>query len=168
MFPQYGIGQPERFTGCLGHQDHGNPMSDRHWRALERMYHAAPINGYFRPEMHIGADETIVRMPVRPDFFHAAAALHGAAYFKLLDDATFFAIAAQVEDVFVLTASFTISFAKPVTGGVLTARARATGQEGRRYMAEGAIEDEQGGVVARGNGVFVRSTIPLSSLPAYR
>ena len=29
-------------------------------------------------------------MTVRPDFFHAAGAVHGSVYFKLLDDAAYF------------------------------------------------------------------------------
>lgn len=138
-----------------------------HRRALERMYNRAPTNEFFQPRMEIGADATTVRMAVRPEFFHAAGALHGAFYFKLLDDATFFAVAARVSDVFVLTASFTITFAKPVRGGTLVATGRLTRQEGRRFMAEGEIINDDGEVVARGAGVFVRSSIPLASVPGY-
>jgi len=141
---------------------------ERHWRALEQMYHSAPINEFFRPEMRIGPDETTIRMHVRRDFFHAANALHGAAYFKMLDDATFFAVSAQVSDVFVLTGTFTITLRKPVTGGIVIATGRVTGQEGRRIMADGVLVDDAGATVAEGSGVFVRSKIALTSIDAYR
>jgi hypothetical protein len=35
---------------------------------------------------------------VRPDFFHAAHAVHGSVYFKALDDAAFFAVASLVQE----------------------------------------------------------------------
>ena len=77
---------------------------DDHFRRLERMYRAAPANEYFRPDISIEEGTAEVRLVVRPDFFHAASAVHGSVYFKLLDDATFFAASSLVDDVFVLTA----------------------------------------------------------------
>jgi len=138
-----------------------------HWRRLERLYHGAPINEYFRPQMRVRAGEADVRMVVRPDFFHAANAMHGSVYFKLLDDAAFFAVASLVEDVFVLTATMTVTFTKPVSGGVLTASGRVTGQEGHRFTAEASIVDEGGSGVGHGTGIFVRSRIPLASLHGF-
>ncbi len=61
-----------------------------HFRKLERMYASAPINAYFRPVLRIGDGEAELRIPLRNDFHHAAGAVHGAVYFKALDDATFF------------------------------------------------------------------------------
>ena len=86
------------------------PMSNRdeHHRRLEHMYLSAPANEYFKPEIRIDEGRAEVRLTVRPDFFHAASAVHGSVYFKLLDDATFFAASSLVDDVFVLTASFNI------------------------------------------------------------
>ena len=65
------------------------------------MYLSAPANVYFRPSISIEAGACEVRLDVRDDFFHAAHAVHGSVYFKLLDDATFFAVASEVDDVFV-------------------------------------------------------------------
>jgi acyl-coenzyme A thioesterase PaaI-like protein len=64
-----------------------------HYRHLERLYASAPINEYFRPQLRVSEGQAEVIMPVRRDFFHAAQAIHGAVYFKALDDAAFFAVA---------------------------------------------------------------------------
>ena len=59
---------------------------EEHYRKLEHMYLSAPVNEYYGPEIHISEGRVRVTIPVRPDFFHAADAVHGAVYFKLLDD----------------------------------------------------------------------------------
>ena len=138
-----------------------------HHRRLERMYLAAPVNRYFEPAIDIGDGTATVRLTVRPDFFHAAGAAHGAVYFKLLDDATFFAAASQVEDVFILTASFTIDFRRPVSEGPMIATGTVTGTEGRRIFASGTIVDGDGNELASGRGVFVRSRTRLSAELGY-
>jgi uncharacterized protein (TIGR00369 family) len=138
-----------------------------HWRRLERLYNDAPINEYFQPTITIRDGEADVSVVVRPDFFHAADAMHGAVYFKLIDDAAFFAVASRVPDVFVLTAQLTVHFAKPVTSGRLTAIGKVTAEEGRHFNAEASIVDESGAIVGSGSGVFVRSKIPLAGIRGY-
>jgi uncharacterized protein (TIGR00369 family) len=138
-----------------------------HWRRLERLYERAPVNEYFRPTISIRDGEADLSLVVRPDFFHAANAIHGVVYFKLIDDAAFFAVASRVADVFVLTAQLTVNFAKPVSEGRLTAFGRVTSEEGRHFNAEAMILDEAGSMVGRGSGVFVRSKILLAGIPGY-
>ena len=138
-----------------------------HWRRLERLYRGAPVNGYFQPTIAIRDGEADIGIVVRPDFYHAANAIHGVVYFKLIDDAAFFAVASRVADVFVLTAQLTVNFAKPVTSGRLTAYGKVTSEEGRRFNAEASIVDESGVVVGSGTGVFVRSKIPLAGIRGY-
>ncbi len=60
---------------------------EEHHRKLERLYAAAPTNVYYRPIISVGAGVAEIQIDVRADFFHAAAAVHGSVYFKLLDDA---------------------------------------------------------------------------------
>src|SRR6185436_14124985 len=76
-------------------------VDEEHFRKLERMYDAAPINQYFRPVLTVGDALAEVAIVVRPDFFHAANAVHGSIYFKAMDDAAFFAVNSIVHDVFV-------------------------------------------------------------------
>ena len=126
------------------------------------MYAAAPVNLYFAPSMQVGEGQADVTIKVRPDFFHAAKAVHGLVYFKLLDDAAFFAVSSLVRDVFVLTVSFNIYMTRPVSAGELQASGRVVHRSRRLFLAESELVNGEGQEVARGSGVFMRSTIALS------
>ena len=106
-------------------------------------------------------------MPVRPEFFHAADAVHGSVYFKALDDAAFFAVNSLVTDVFVLTAHYDIDFTRPVSSGVLHARGTVVHRSRRSFLATAELTDGEGRLVGRGNGTFVRSTVPLTPAVGY-
>jgi acyl-coenzyme A thioesterase PaaI-like protein len=62
-----------------------------HFRRLERLYATAPVTQWFGTRLVVGNGEAEVRLSVRPDFFHAAHAVHGSVYFRMLDDAAFYA-----------------------------------------------------------------------------
>lgn len=126
------------------------------------MYRTAPVNAYFRPALTIREGEAEVEMTVRPDFFHAASAVHGTVYFKALDDATFFAVNSLVTDVFVLTVSFNIYLTRPISEGTMRAKARVVHRSRQLFLAEGELFDGEGRQIARGSGSFMRSTIALS------
>ena len=141
---------------------------DEHFGRLERMYVAAPANEYFRPEIRVGDGTAEVWLTVRPDFFHAARAVHGSVYFKLLDDATFFAASSLVRDVFVLTASFNIYFLRPISAGTMTARGTIVSRSSRMLIGEGVLVDADGKEIARGSGTFMPSRVPLDDRVGYR
>ena len=141
---------------------------DEHHRRLERMYLSAPANEYFRPEIRIDEGTAEVRIAVRPDFFHAANAVHGSVYFKLLDDATFFAASSLVDDAFVLTASFNIYFLRPISAGVMIARGTIVSRSSRLLIGEGVLVDGDGKEIARGSGTFMPSRVPLDERLGYR
>ena len=142
--------------------------STEHWRRLERMYlTAATINEYFQPEISVGDGTAEIRIAVRPDFFHAAGAVHGAVYFKAMDDAAFFAVNSIVEDVFVLTTGFTVHLLRPVTEGVLIARGEVVSSTRRLHLADVTLTDERGRMVGRGTGSFMPSRIALANIPGY-
>jgi uncharacterized protein (TIGR00369 family) len=137
-------------------------VSDEHFQKLTRMYLGAPINRYFAPRIEISRGQAVVTLPVREDFHHAASAVHGAVYFKALDDAAFFAANSLVDDVFVLTVAFTVHFTRPVRDGTITATGRVVHQSRRMLIADVEAVDASGKVVARGTGTFMRSDIPLT------
>jgi len=138
-----------------------------HYRKLERMYAAAPINRYFKPTLTIGEGEAEVRIAVREDLHHTVGALHGAVYFKAMDDAAFFAANSIVDDVFVLTARFEIDFLRPVSEGEIRCEGRVSGESDRRIEAEAILYDADGTVVGRGKGWFARSEIRLTPAVHY-
>jgi uncharacterized protein (TIGR00369 family) len=144
------------------------PNRDEHHRRLERMYLSAPANEYFRPEIRIDEGRAEVRLVVRPDFFHAASAVHGSVYFKLLDDATFFAASSLVDDVFLLTASFNIYFLRPISSGTMTARGTVVSRTNRLLVGEGVIVDSDDREIARGSGTLMPSKVALGERLGYR
>ena len=107
-------------------------------------------------------------MAVRPDFFHAASGVHGSIYFKVLDDATFFAASSLVDDVFVLTASFNIYFLRPISSGEMHARGTIVSRSTRLLIGEGVVTDSEGKEIARGSGTFMPSRVPLDERLGYR
>lgn len=149
-----------------------NAMSEserttRHHRALERMYARAPINAFYGPDIEVGHETARIEVPVRADFFHPAGAVHGSVTWKTLDDAAFFAAASIVEDVFVLTTSFTSYLTRPVSEGTIRSEGRVVNQNRSQIIAEAVAYDGEGREIARGNGVFVRSRVPLAEITAY-
>ena len=138
-----------------------------HYRKLERMYASAPINHFFQPTMQVSEGRAVVTMKVRRDFFHAANAVHGAFYFKALDDAAFFAVNSLVPDVFVLTVSLNAYLVRPVSEGEVRAVGQVAHRSRRLFVAESQLFDSAGNEIARGSGVFVPSDIPLSPQIGY-
>ncbi len=95
--------------------------SEEHFRKLERAYVTAPINAYYAPTLRMSEGKAEIAFDIDPKMHHAAHAAHGSVYFKALDDAAFFAANSLVDDVFVLTVSFTVYFLRPVSEGRITA-----------------------------------------------
>jgi uncharacterized protein (TIGR00369 family) len=131
------------------------------------MYASAPVNRYFNPTLTVDDGRATVAITVRPDFFHAAHAMHGSVYFKALDDAAFFAANSAVEDVFVLTVSFNLVLLRPVTEGVITATGTLVHRTKNLLVAEAVLLDARERQLARGNGTFMRSTIALGPAVGY-
>ena len=65
--------------------------SPPHWRALEQMYLGAPINAFYQPRIEVSEEKAVIEIDIGHHFFHPAGAVHGSVYFKMLDDAAFFA-----------------------------------------------------------------------------
>src|SRR6476469_8542939 len=113
-----------------------------HFRALEALYESAPINRLFESRLSISAPgESLIRFEVREDAFHAAGAAHGTLYFKMLDDASFYAANSLVSDRFLLTTAFNLHFTKPMKVGPAEAHGRWISGRRRVFVAEARIVD---------------------------
>ena len=140
-----------------------------HFRALESLYAAAPINRLFDSVLEIPSPGVArIRFTLDQRYFHAAGAAHGTSYFKMLDDAAFYAANSLVTDRFLLTTQFNLLFTKPLTEGPVVAEGRWVSGQRRVFVAEARLIDATGEEAARGTGTFMRSRIPLASLPGYR
>lgn len=139
-----------------------------HWRALESLYRHAPINALFQSSLEIvGEGLARIRFDVSREIFHAAGAAHGTVYFKMMDDAAFYACNSLVTDRFLLTTAFNLNFTKPLKEGPVVAEGRWASGRRRVFVAESRLIDCDGEEAARGTGTFMRSHIPLSSLDGY-
>lgn len=134
---------------------------DDHYRKLERLYLVAPTNQYYRPSIRIDEAEAEITVPVRRDFYHAADAVHGSVYFKVMDDAAFFACNSLVTDVLLLTVSYTVHFVRPVSEGEIRAEGRVVHASRRLYVSRSTLTDSDGRTIGTGSGTFMRSRIEL-------
>ncbi|PZU77837.1 MAG: thioesterase [Sphingomonas sp.] len=139
-----------------------------HYRALESLYAAAPINRFFESRLAIpAAGESRIHFTVDQRHFHAAGAAHGTSYFKMLDDAAFYACNSLVTDRFLLTTQFSLLLTRPMGEGPVVAEGRWISGQRRVFVAEARLVAADGEEVARGTGTFMRSRIPLATLPGY-
>ena len=140
-----------------------------HYRALESLYRRAPVNRLFQSELEI-VEEGFARIlfEVEEGVYHAAGAAHGTIYFKMLDDAAFYACNSLVTDRFLLTTAFNLLFTRPLKAGPVVAEGRWASGKRRVYVADARLIDSTGEEAARGTGTFMRSHIPLSDLDGYR
>lgn len=141
-------------------------MNQSHYRNLERAYLSAPIHDVYRDTViSISEGKALIEWNVQADFHHGMGALHGSVYFKLLDDACFFAANSLVPEVFVLTTSFDIDFLRPVKHGAVAARSEVIYSSRNLWVARATLTDEKSRVLATGTGRFVKSSLPVPESP---
>jgi len=139
-----------------------------HFRALESLYRRAPVNGLFESRLEIVEKGFArIRFEVAEQLYHAAGAAHGTLYFKMMDDAAFYACNSLVTDRFLLTTAFNLLFTRPLRAGPATAEGRWASGKRRVLVGEARLIDADGQLAASGTGTFMRSHIPLSGLPGY-
>ncbi len=145
-------------------------MDPEHFRKLERMYLSANVNKmiYDTTSIHLEEGKAEIGLTVSDKFHHSLGAMHGSVYFKLLDDACFFAVNSMVTDYFVLTKSFEIQLKRPFSIGKITAKGTATEPGDKVWHARAELYNEAGKELGRGNGTFVLSKEPLNEQIGYR
>ncbi|MBQ4820009.1 PaaI family thioesterase [Aquimarina sp. MMG016] len=145
-------------------------MNQEHYSKLEKMYLNANINTnlYETTTVKISNGLAEVGLKISEKYFHALGAIHGSVYFKLLDDAAFFAVNSILEDVFVLTTSFNINIIRPADKGILTSIGKVKFKSRNLFVAESTIYNEDGKEIAFGTGNFAKSKIGLSEKIGYK
>ncbi len=82
----------------------------KHFERLLAIYKAAPIHNFYEGlQMTLSSKKCKISLPLKPTYFHAGMAAHGSVYFKLLDDAAYFACQTEIEDYFIVTTNFNIN-----------------------------------------------------------
>lgn len=140
-----------------------------HFRALESLYRSAPVNRLFESQLEIVEPGlSRIAFDVKEASFHAAGAAHGTLYFKMMDDAAFYACNSLASDRFLLTTAFNLVFTRPMRSGRVIAEGRWISGRRRVFVGEARLLLADGEEAARGTGTFMRSHIPLSGLKGYR
>ena len=142
-------------------------MNKKHFESLENMYLTAPVNQYYRPSISVSQGLSKITMNLQESMHHSAGMVHGSVYFKMLDDAAFFAANSLEEEFFVLTSSFTIYLTRPMALGSVMAVGTVVNQSRTQWIVE-AIAYHQEKEVARGSGVFVKSRMKLQGANGYQ
>lgn len=145
-------------------------MNQAHFQKLESMYLKTKVNVEIFDTItaKISKGEAEIGLTISDKYFHALDAIHGTVYFKLLDDAAFFAANSVVEDVFVLTTSFNLNLIRPVSEGKLKAIGKLRSQTKNLLIAESTLYNEEGNEIAFGTGHFMRSKIELTEEIGYK
>ena len=143
---------------------------ENHFRKLERMYLSAPVNNtlYNGITILISHEKAELTLKIEPKFFHAANAIHGSVYFKLLDDAAFFAVNSIVEDVFVYTVSFNTQLLRPASSGIIRSVGELKFKSTNLFIADSSLYDENNKLIGRGSGNFMKSKIELTEKIGYK
>ena len=144
-------------------------MNSLHYKKLEHMYLQANVNTmiYDTTTCSISKEYAEIGLEISEKYFHALGAIHGSVYFKLLDDASFFAENSIVEDVFVLTTSFTINITKPISQGAIKAIGNVRFLSNNLIVAESSLYNAEGKEIAFGTGNFAKSKILLKDTEGY-
>ena len=112
-----------------------------HYRSLERMYLSGPINEIYTPKIKVEKGACVVEIDVEGKYFHSAGSVHGSVYFKMLDDAAFFAASSLEKKVFVLTSSFNIYLLRPISDGIMRSTGRVVTHSKTQFIAESILSD---------------------------
>jgi len=138
-----------------------------HFEKLISMYAAAPINKIYNPGMEVAEGQATIEIELSEQYHHSAGGVHGSVYFKMLDDAAFFAANSLEENVFVLTTSFTTYITRPVASGKMKAIGKVVNKNKTQFIAESIVYDSEDREIGRGNGIFVKGKLPLAEATGY-
>lgn len=130
---------------------------DTAWqRELIELFRGAPIAGFFG--MTLSYDKqghAHLKLPYNPNLDHTMGGIHGGAIATLLDNAGWFAAAAQIEGVWVATSEFKIHLLYPVRESELHAEGWVVKSGKRISIAEMRVSASDGELVAIGTGTYV-------------
>jgi uncharacterized protein (TIGR00369 family) len=141
--------------------------ADAHHRRLEALYHAAPTNAFMPSKITIGHGVAQLRMEMSAHYGQAIGNVHGMFPCKVLDEVGFYAANSLFDDVWLTTASLSTDYTGPIeVTDVLHARADVVHAGKSSVIIEGRVWTDDGTLVARGNGTFVRTKSPLPDGPA--
>ena len=143
-------------------------MNVEHNEALIRLYQVAPINQFYKPTMTLEEGHARIEIQATASMHHTGGFVHGSVYFKMLDDAAYFAAHTLEQDFFLVTADFRIDLIRPFAQGKIHACGVVQHQGKKDILATATLHAENGKLLATGTGRFSRSTWPLAEQSGYK
>ena len=143
-------------------------MQEQHFKKLENMYHAAPFQELIKSKLKISEGEAELEMEIDPILHHAADAIHGFVYFKMMDDVAIFAANSIEKEFFLLTSSFNLYFLRPVQSGKIRGVGKVVSRTKTQYIAEAVIYNDENKEIGRGSGTFAMSRKSFADVPGYK
>jgi uncharacterized protein (TIGR00369 family) len=140
-----------------------------HFEKLVKMYDAAPIHNFYEG-IKLTMDEKKARIDLEMTddrYFHAGMSTHGSVYFKLLDDAAYFACQSVILDNFIVTTAFNTQLLRPILGGKLYAEGVMDFESREMFSASSKLYDQKGRLCGTGHGQFLKSRVALEMVEGY-
>jgi len=142
-------------------------LMEDHLEKLAKMYHKAPINLLMNATLKVLPSKAIIRMKAEPNYFHAGNSLHGSIYFKMLDDASFFASQSIVSDYFLVTSNYNVHLMRPIFEDELIAEGEVISMSKSIVTASAKLFNSSGKLCAYGTGAFAKSRIKIEDAEGY-
>lgn len=140
-------------------------MTDVHYRKLENLYSGIPIGQFYdTTRMTVSKGKAEISLEIHPKYHMGLGLTHGSVYFRMLDDACFYACMSLETEFHLLTSQFNVQFLKPAVKGIITAKAEVNHQLDHLFMASAVLFNESGQAIGLGSGQFKKSKIQLSDL----
>ena len=139
-------------------------MDNNHLKNLIKIYSIAPINKFYKPKMSLSLGESTIEIKIRRKFFHTGQSVHGSVYFKMLDDAAYFASQTHEKEFFLYTVNFEVNFLKAVSKNVIISKGKLLKKGSNKLISESMLYSSNGEEIGFGKGIFVKSNILLKNL----
>ena len=139
-------------------------MDNNHLKNLINIYNIAPINKFYKPKIDLSLGKSTVEIEIKNKFFHTGGSVHGSVYFKMLDDAAYFASQTYEKKYFLYTVNLQVNFLKPIFQGKIISRGKLLKKDSNKFISKAKLFDNEGDEVANGEGIFVKSDIFLKNL----
>ena len=129
---------------------------------------SAPLHDFYDTlSILISEGRCEIELDIEEKYFHAGGAAHGSVFFKLLDDAAYFAVQSKVRDMFIVTTKFHLDLKRPLRKGKVKAVGEVIRLTQNEFFAKSSIVDAKGREVATCIGQFKKSRKDLQSIEAY-
>ena len=140
-----------------------------HFERLVKMYAAAPLHEFYEGiTLDVSENRAKIALEIKDKrYFHAGMSTHGSVYFKLLDDAAYFACQSMILDNFIVTTAFNTQLLRPILGGKIYAEGVMDFESAQMFSATSKLYDEKGRLCGTGHGQFLKSRVALGDVEGY-